>query len=262
MTRRDLEGRHAVITGAGRGIGAAIAEALATRGARLTLMGRTQSTLDATARRLTELSGTDARTVVCDVTDADAVRRAFADAAAANGEVGILVNNAGQADAAAFEATSLESWNRLMAVNLTGTFLCTQQVLPAMRAAGSGRIVNVASTAGLRGYARIAAYCASKHGVVGLTRALAAETARSGITVNAVCPGYTEGTDMFAMAVDNVMRGKGVSEEEARARLARLSPRGTLITTREVADAVLWLCSPGASAVTGQAIAVAAGEVM
>jgi NAD(P)-dependent dehydrogenase (short-subunit alcohol dehydrogenase family) len=256
-----LHGRHAVVTGGGRGIGAAIATALAAHGARLTLMGRTAADLDTHAATLRDASGAGAHAVVCDVSDAAAVQRAFRDAAARFGPVQILINNAGQADAAAFQDISLESWERMLAVNLTGTFLCCRQVLPAMIAAGAGRIVNIASTAGLKGYAKVATYCATKHGVVGLTRALAAETARHGLTVNAVCPGYTDDTDMLRAAVENVMRATGKSADEARAILTRQSPRGSLITPQEIADTVVWLCSPGASAITGQAIAVAAGEV-
>jgi NAD(P)-dependent dehydrogenase (short-subunit alcohol dehydrogenase family) len=258
----SIQGQHAVVTGGGRGIGAAVAEALAVQGAHVTLMGRTASVLEDRAESLRERFGTRAHGVACDVASSADVIRAFKGAVERLGGVQILVNNAGQADAAPFEKITLEHWNRLIAVNLTGTFLCSQQVLPAMLAAGAGRIVNIASTSGLKGYARVAAYCAAKHGVVGLTRALAAETARTGVTVNAVCPGYTEGTDMFAMAVANVMRTKGVSPDDAKAVLAKYSPRGTLITPEEVVEAVLWLCSPRATAITGQALAVAAGEVM
>jgi NAD(P)-dependent dehydrogenase (short-subunit alcohol dehydrogenase family) len=257
------QGRHAVVTGGGRGIGAAIAEALAAHGTHVTVMARTASSVAEMAQSLRDRFKTRAQGIACDVAQPDAVTRAFAEAVDTFGAVQILINNAGQArEAEAFETIPLDAWNRLIAVNLTGTMLCTQQVLPAMLAAGSGRIVNIASTAGLRGYAGLAAYCASKHGIVGLTRALAAETARSGITVNAVCPGYTEGTEMFTTAVENVMRTRSVSADEARDLLAKHSPRRTLITPQEVADAVLWLCSPGASAITGQAIPIAAGEVM
>jgi 3-hydroxybutyrate dehydrogenase len=258
----DLTGQVALVTGGGRGIGAAIAEALAAQGAHVTLLGRTTSVLEATAESLRNTFTTPVQTGSCDVTKPDDVSRAFADAVRTLGAVQILINNAGQASAGAFEAISLETWNRLIAVNMTGTLLCTQQVLPAMLAAGSGRIVNIASTAGLKGYAGLTAYCATKHGIVGLTRALAAETSRSGITVNAVCPGYTEGTDMFAAAVGNVMRTRNVSADEARDLLSKHSPRRTPITPREVAETVLWLCSPGTTAITGQAIAVASGEVV
>ena len=150
----------------------------------------------------------------------------------------------------------------MLAVNLTGTFLCTRQVIPAMLAAGGGRVVNLASVAGLRGYKTMAAYCAAKHGVVGLTRALALETAKHGVTVNAVCPGYTADTSMVDSAVHNVAEGLGKTPAEARAMLERLNPRGTLIAPREVANAVGWLLSPDAGAITGQAIVVAGGEVM
>jgi NAD(P)-dependent dehydrogenase (short-subunit alcohol dehydrogenase family) len=229
----------------------------------VTLLGRTASALDTTAASIRTASGTDVHVDTCDVTQPDDVTRAFDGAVRAFGAVQILINNAGQATGAmAFDDITLDVWHQLIAVNLTGTLLCTQRVLPGMLAADSGRIVNIASTAGLKGYAGLAPYCVTKHGLIGLTRALAAETARSGITANAVCPGYTEGTDMFSLAIDNVMRAKGVSAEEARSLLAKRSPRRTPIRPAEVADTVLWLCSPAASAITGQAIAVAAGEVI
>jgi NAD(P)-dependent dehydrogenase (short-subunit alcohol dehydrogenase family) len=257
-----MTGQHAVVTGGGRGIGAAIASALAARGVHVTVMARTASAVSAMAQSLRDGFKTRANGIACDVANPHDVTRAFVEAVNDLGAVTMLINNAGQAQAEAFATISLDTWNRMIAVNLTGTLLCTQQVLPSMIAARSGRIVNIASTAGLRGYSGLAAYCATKHGLVGLTRALAAETARSGITVNAVCPGYTEGTQMLATAVANVMDTRKVSADEARALLAKQSPRRTLITPEEVADTVVWLCSPHAGAITGQAIAVASGEVM
>ena len=257
-----MPGQHAVVTGGGRGIGAAIAGALAARGVHVTVMARTASAVSEMAQSLTDRFKRRAHGIVCDVANPGDVTRAFAEAVDNFGMVRMLINNAGQARAEPFDRISLDSWNRMIAVNMTGTLLCTQQVLPAMIAARAGRIVNIASTAGLKGYSGLAAYCATKHGIVGLTRALAAETARSGVTINAVCPGYTEGTEMLATAVAHVMDTRNTSSDEARALLAKHSPRRTLITPEEVADAVLWICSPAATAITGQAIAVASGEVM
>jgi NAD(P)-dependent dehydrogenase (short-subunit alcohol dehydrogenase family) len=258
----SLHNQHAVVTGGGRGLGAAISMALAREGANVTVMGRTATTLQEQAELIRRETGVRTASILCDVADADSVAHAFGEAGRALGPVQILVNNAGQADAALIQDTPLEAWERLLRVNLTGVFLCVQQVLGSMTTSGSGRIVNVASTAGLKGYAKVGAYTASKHGVIGLTRTLALEVARSGVTVNAVCPGYAEDTDMLRTAVMNVMRSTGKSEQDARAILARQSPRGTFVTPAEVAATVAWLCSPAASAITGQAIAVAGGEVM
>jgi NAD(P)-dependent dehydrogenase (short-subunit alcohol dehydrogenase family) len=258
---RFLEGRHAIITGGGRGIGAAIADALAARGAALSIMGRDIDALTATAAQLRTAHHVDVTALTCDVTRDDDVRAAFDSARHAHGAAYVLVNNAGQAEGGPFLDTSRELWDRMLAVNLTGAFLCTQQVLGGMLEAGAGRIINIASTSGLKGYRNIAAYCASKHGLVGLTRALAAETARAGVTVNAVCPAYTD-TAMAQRAVATVVRDMQRSEDEARAMIARSNPLGRLIEPHEVASAVAWLCSPDASAMTGQAIAVAGGEVM
>jgi NAD(P)-dependent dehydrogenase (short-subunit alcohol dehydrogenase family) len=259
MSARALEGRHALVTGAGRGIGAAIATALAARGARLTLLGRSVAALQATAQRLTD--GTANCVASCDVSDEQQVVQAVATARAALGPVDILVNNAGRAYSAPLMQTDLASWRGLLDVNLTGVFLCTRACLPDMLERGFGRIVNVASIAGLTGRPYITAYCASKHGVIGLTRALARELAPRDITVNAVCPGYTD-TDMVRDAVSNIHAKSGRSPVEARAALAAGNPQRRLITPEEVANAVLWLCLPGAQSVTGQSIAVDGGEVM
>lgn len=254
-----LEGQHAVVTGGGRGIGAAIAESLARSGVRVTLMGRSREPLEQQALKLREF--TDVHLETADVTDQRSVSSAFAGASNALGPVTILINNAGQAQSQPFLKTSLETWNAMLEVNLTGTFLCTQAALPDMLKAGWGRIVNVSSTAGLVGYPYVTAYCAAKHGVIGLTRALALELATKNITVNAVCPGYTD-TDIVRDAVVNIVAKTGRSEDQARAELTKANPQGRLIQPHEVAEAVRWLCQPASASVTGQAIPVAGGEVM
>jgi NAD(P)-dependent dehydrogenase (short-subunit alcohol dehydrogenase family) len=257
---RHLEGRHAIVTGGGRGIGAAIADALARRGATVTITGRDLDVLRGTARKVSTAHGVAVAALACDVTDEGSVSSAFATAQRENGDAYILVNNAGQAEGRPFLETTRDLWDRMLAVNLTGAYLCTQQVLGAMLREGTGRIINIASTSGLKGYRNITAYCASKHGLVGLTRALAAETARAGITVNAVCPAYTD-TAMTARAIDNVVRDMDRTEEQAREMIARAVPRGTLIRPDEVAGTVAWLCSPDATGISGQAITIAAGEI-
>ncbi len=253
----SLQGRHALVTGAARGIGAAIARRLAADGATLTLLGRQAESLQ---RLAAGLPGSGHAVVVADVSDAQAVAAAFAQARAAHGPLAILVNNAGQAESAPFLKTTPELWQRMLAVNLTGSFLCAKESLPDMLAAGWGRIVNIASTAGQKGYAYVSAYTAAKHGVIGLTRALALEVARKGVTVNAVCPGYTE-TDILRESVANIVAKTGRSVEAARAEFAAGNPQQRIVQPDEVADAVRWLCGPGASAITGQSISVSGGEV-
>lgn len=248
-----LHGKHAIVTGASRGIGLAVAHRLAAQGARVTLMARDGAALAAAARAI----GGEAAWQSLDVTDPDSVAAAFARAGAAD----ILVNNAGQAASATFGRTDDALWGRMLDANLTGAYRCIGAALPAMLDAGWGRIVNVASTAGLTGYRYVAAYCAAKHGLVGLTRALALEVAAKGVTVNAVCPGFTD-TDIVRDAIANIVRMTGRTADEARAELAAGNPQGRLVQPDEVAHAVTWLCMPGAGALNGQAVAVAGGEVM
>jgi 3-hydroxybutyrate dehydrogenase len=250
---------HALVTGAARGIGFNIAQRLLQQGCRVTITGRNEQALQQAVGQL-DAPGR-VQYVVADVVESAAVKAAFDQARSQFGPLGILVNNAGQAVSERFDRLDEEGWNRMLAVNLTGTFHCIQAALPDMLAAKWGRVVNVASTAGLKGYAYVSAYCAAKHGVVGLTRSLALEVARKGVTVNAVCPGYTE-TDLIREALDNIMAKTGMTLDEARAKLAESNPQGRLVQPDEVADAVAWLCRPEAAAVNGQSIPVDGGEVM
>jgi NAD(P)-dependent dehydrogenase (short-subunit alcohol dehydrogenase family) len=256
MAALPLAGRHALVTGAGRGIGAAIVQRLKGEGARVTLVARSADQLQETAAPL----GEAAQCFAADVTDLDAVSRAFESAAASFGPVDILINNAGYAQSAPLQRTPEELWHRLIAVNLTGAYHGIRAVLPAMLERKFGRIVTVASTAGLKGYPYVAAYCAAKHGVIGLTRALALEVAQRHITVNAVCPGYTE-TDLVRDTLLNIQKVTGRSAEEAREALTRTNPQGRLIQPTEIAHTVAWLCLPGSESVNGQSIAIAGGEV-
>jgi len=253
----SLQGRHALVTGGGRGIGAAIARQLLAAGATVTVLGRRLDVVQALAAEQPERL----HAVSADVSDAAQVAAAFASARERFGPLAILINNAGQAGSAPLLKTDAQLWQQMLAVNLTGTFLCTQAALPNMLAEGWGRIVNVASTAGLTGYAYVSAYCAAKHGVIGLTRALALEVAKKGVTVNAVCPGYTE-TDILLESIANVVAKTGRSVEAARAGFAAGNPQGRLVQPDEVADTVRWLCGAAASAITGQSIAVCGGEIM
>jgi NAD(P)-dependent dehydrogenase (short-subunit alcohol dehydrogenase family) len=253
-----LAHRHAVVTGAGRGIGRVIAKALAAEGAQVSLLGRDESKLEQLAQ---ELGGAGrAVPIAADVAVEASVRDAFARARRHFGPVHILINNAGRAASSKFADTDSALWNAVLGVNLTGTFLCTREAVPDMLQAGFGRVVNIASIAGLRGAAYISAYAASKHAVIGLTRSLALEYAAKNITVNAVCPGYTD-TDIVKDAIANIRAKTGRSESEALAALVATNPQRRLVQPEEVAHTTLWLCKPGTESMTGQSIVIAGGEV-
>ncbi|MEO1203427.1 MAG: SDR family NAD(P)-dependent oxidoreductase [Pseudomonadota bacterium] len=248
----SLAGQHALVSGGSTGIGLAIARSLADAGATVTIASRNIERLEAVAA---EHRGIEA--VQLDVADADAV----SDRMSAIAPVDILVNNAGIVSTAPFERSTLDEFERIMAVNLYGTFLCTQAVLPGMRERNRGRIVNVASTAALKGYAYVSMYTASKHAVLGMTRALALELADTPITANCVCPGFTD-TPMADGAIDHLTGRTGRSEDEVLAELVKHNPQKRLIDPSEVAATVLWLCSEDSRSINGQAIAVAGGEIM
>jgi NAD(P)-dependent dehydrogenase (short-subunit alcohol dehydrogenase family) len=245
---------HALVTGGGRGIGRAIASALVQTGATVTVIGRNRKTLDETVA-----AGAAHFAAVADVANQAAVSAAIAEAAKRQ-PIDILIANAGIAESAPFGKSDAALFRRMMDVNFMGVVHAVQAVLPSMKERPYGRIVAVASTAGLKGYAYVSAYSAAKHAVVGLVRSLALELASTRVTVNAVCPGFTD-TDLVAGSIDNIMKKTGRNHEQAVTELARHNPQGRLVTPAEVADTVLWLCGEGAGAITGQAIAVAGGEV-
>lgn len=252
----ELQDKHIVITGGGRGIGAAIADSLSAAGAKITIMGRNMKVLAHKAKTLK-----DCFAVSCDVTDDLSVTAAFTSAKDKFGPVDILINNAGAAYSLPFKKTDRAHLQNMLDVNLIGPYLCIQAVLQEMIDKKSGRIINIASTAALKGYGYVTAYCAAKHGLLGLTRSLALEMATKNITVNAVCPGFTE-TDIARDAIRNIMAKTGRTEHEAIGELTVHNPQKRFIQPEEVATTVLWLCSESASSITGQAIAVAGGEVM
>lgn len=255
----DLRGKGAVITGGGRGIGAAAATLLAEAGATVVLAARSRDQLDATAARLRD-AGHRAFAVPCDVADPQQVAALAAAARELAGTVDVLVNNAGFAHSAPLKAITLEEWNRLFAVNVTGTFLCAQAFLPGMLERGWGRIVNVASIAGKMGAPYITAYAATKHAVVGFTRALAAEVAQRGVTVNAVCPGYVD-TEMTTDSVARIVRKTGITADQALEHMRRTSPQNRLMTAGECAWLIASLCDEHARGVNGQALVLDGGGV-
>lgn len=252
-----LRDKVCLVTGGGRGIGRAIALALAREGAKVAVGGRTPSTLEETAKAL----GEGGLAIPLDVASEASVKACFEEVNRRLGPVEILVNNAGIATTAPVHKASLEDWQRTLEINLTGTFLCMREALPSMIERGYGRILNIASTAAKAGFKYTAAYAASKHGVLGLTRSAAMETAKRGITVNAICPGWTE-TDMLTQATLNIQNVTGMEAAKAKETLAKMNPMGRIITPEEVAEVTLFLCRPEASAITGQAWSVDGGEVM
>ena len=245
------KGSHAIVTGGGSGIGESIAKSLIAEGVVVTIIGRNPEKLSAAATAM------GASQQVCDVTNREQVKSAFDAAVAECGPVRILINNAGQADAMPFLKMTGEFWDRIISVNLTGIFNCTSQVAAAMVEAGDGRIINIASVAALDGHAYISAYCAAKHGVLGMTRSLAREFATNGVTVNAVCPGYVR-TAIVENAVQKISDKTGRSTEEALAELVKMNPQGRLIEPEEVAETTLWLCDQ--PSINGQGIAISGGQ--
>jgi NAD(P)-dependent dehydrogenase (short-subunit alcohol dehydrogenase family) len=250
----DLAGKHALVTGGGSGIGAAIALALAQAGASVTICGRRLPELESIAGCHGNIHPEAA-----DVTDEVSIGHLYQHAQTMRGNFDIVVANAGMAESAPAEKVTRELWSRILNVNLIGAFLSVKPALAGMREKKWGRIIFIASTAGLKGYPYVAPYVAAKHGVVGLARALAIETAKAGITVNAVCPGFTE-TPLLGRAVDRIATTSKVAEADARKILESNNPQGRFIQPQEVADTVLWLCRDGSAAITGQAISVSGGE--
>lgn len=253
--------RHAFISGASRGIGASIASKLAHSGINLTLTGRNLKDLQTQAETLSKL--TSVNVIVLDLENPDSVKNAVNESVKKFGPINILINNAGQAISQPFTKTDFSLWKKMLDINLTGTYLCISYCLESMLEASkngqAGRIINIASTAGLKGYAYVSAYTAAKHGVIGLTKSLALELASKNITVNAICPGYTE-TDIVKEAINNIISKTGKSEEQARAALAASNPQSRLVQPEEVAQAVAWLCNPESNSINGQSIAIDGGE--
>ena len=249
-----ISGRHALVTGGGTGVGRAIAAALAGAGVDVTICGRREATLDAVAVASDRIFA-----IPADVTDEGSMAQLYEAAEEQRGPFDIVIANAGMAGSAPAAKTALADWKQTIEVNLTGAFLTVRPALPGMIERATGRIIFIASTAGLKGYPYVAPYVAAKHGVVGLMRALTAETAKAGLTVNAICPGFTE-TELLEKSVQRIIGKTGRSAAEARASLASTNPQGRFVQPEEVAAAVLWLCSDGAASITGQALSVSGGE--
>ena len=256
----ELRGRHALVTGAGRGIGRGIALALGRAGASVTVAARSQAELDACALELRGL-GVGAIALACDVSRPDEVRQLFERARTGLGPLDLLVNAAGVAPSALLHKTTTDEWRAALDTNLSGTFYMLREALPEMIDRRSGRIVNVASIAGKTGFPYISAYAASKHGVLGLTKCAALETASKGITVNALCPGYVD-TPMTDASIARIVERTGMDPAEARQRLIDSSPQRRLTTVDEVAALALYLCGPAAHGITGQAFSIDGGTVV
>lgn len=254
MTSAVLSGKHVVVTGGGTGVGAEIARQLSNAGAKVTIIGRRLAPLEDVAEQ------TGALPMTCDVTDQVALNAALTEAAAANGPVSVAVANAGAADSMPFHKMSAAHFNDAVAVNLTGVFHLWQAALPSMRQAQWGRLIAIASTAGLKGYPYVASYCAAKHGVVGLTRAVAQELGKSGITANAVCPGFID-TPLLQRSVDKITAQTGMSDEAAKKSLLAANPQQRFITIEEVAASVTYLCSDAAASINGHTLTLSGGEI-